>query len=97
MGRREPWERGWNFACMVHGLGQKGEGPQQVSRDPRFPSFEARDLKAKSGLVSGFKVWLGGGMPKITLGITRLHEILGRYYGIEELFWVPRKGCPCVL
>ena len=27
-------------------------------------------------------------MPKITLGIVGLHEILGRDYGIEELYWV---------
>ena len=26
----------------------------------------------------------GRGMPKITLGITGLHKILGRDYGIEE-------------
>ena len=26
-------------------------------------------------------------MPKITLGITGLHEILGRDYGIEEPYW----------
>ena len=47
-----------------------------------------RDLKAKSGRVLGLKVYVGGGMPKITLGITGLHEILGRDYGIEELCWV---------
>ena len=28
-------------------------------------------------------------MPKITLGITGLHEILGRDYGIEEPYWGP--------
>ena len=26
-------------------------------------------------------------MPKIILGITGLHEILGRDYGIEEPYW----------
>ena len=26
-------------------------------------------------------------MPKITIGITELHEILGRDYGIEEPYW----------
>ena len=26
-------------------------------------------------------------MPKITLGITGLHEILGRDYGIESMRW----------
>ena len=30
---------------------------------------------------------LGRGMPKITLGITGLHEILARDYGIEEPYW----------
>ena len=28
-------------------------------------------------------------MPEVTLGITRLHELLGRDYGIEEPYWVP--------
>ena len=28
-------------------------------------------------------------MPKITPGITRLHEILGRIYRIEEPYWRP--------
>ena len=28
-------------------------------------------------------------MPKITLGITGLHEILGRDYGIDEPYWGP--------
>ena len=32
---------------------------------------------------------LGRGMPKITLGITGLHEILVRDYGIEEPYWGP--------
>ena len=46
--------------------------------------FQARNLKAKSGRVSGLKVCLRGGMPKITLGITELPEIWGWDYGIEE-------------
>ena len=52
----------------------------------KFPylTLGIRDLKAKSGRVSGLKVCLGGGMPIITLGITGLHEILSRDYGIEE-------------
>ena len=33
-------------------------------------------------------------MPKITLGITGLHEILGRDYEIEELFWVLSNVSP---
>ena len=27
-------------------------------------------------------------MPEVTVGITRLHELLGRDYGIEEPYWV---------
>ena len=48
-----------------------------------------RDFKAKSGRDSGLKVCAGGGMPKVTLGITGLPEILGRDYGIEKPYWVP--------
>ena len=48
-----------------------------------------RDLKAKSGQDSGLKACLRGGMPKITLGITGLHEILGWDLGIEEPYWEP--------
>ena len=44
------------------------------------------DLKAKSGQVSGLKVCLGAGMPKITLGIAGVPKILGRDYGIEERY-----------
>ena len=65
------------------------ENPQLVFRDPGFPLFEARNFKAKSGRDSGLKVSSEGGMPKITLGITGLHEILGRDYGIEEPYWEP--------
>ena len=47
-----------------------------VFRDPAFPLFEARirDLKAKSARVSGLKVCLVVGIPKITLEITGLHD-----------------------
>ena len=48
-----------------------------------------RDLKAKSGRDSVLKVHAGGGMPKITLGITGLRGISGRDYGIEEPYWGP--------
>ena len=51
--------------------------------------FAIRDFTAKSGRVSGLKVCAGGGVPKITLGITRLLEILGRDYGIEKPYWGP--------
>ena len=62
------------------------EGPQQVFGIQDFPylKFGIWDCKAKSGRDSGMKVCAGGGMPKVTLGITELHEILGRDYRIEE-------------
>ena len=31
-------------------------------------------------------------MPEITLGITGLHELLGRDYRIEEPYWGPSIG-----
>ena len=58
-------------------------------RDFRYLKLGIRDLKAKSGRDSGLKVCARGGMPKIALGITGLHEILGRDYGIEEPYWGP--------
>jgi len=58
-------------------------------RDFPYLKLGIRDLKAKSGRDSGLKVYARGGMPKITLGITGLHEILGRDYGIEEPYWGP--------
>ena len=67
------------------------EGPQQVFRDPEFPLLEARDsgFKSKIGQDSGLKVCARVRMPERTLGITRLHEILGRKYGIEEPYSGP--------
>ena len=53
-------------------------------RDFPYLKLGIRDLKAKSGRDSGLKVYVRDGMPKITLRITGLHEILGRDYGIEE-------------
>ena len=58
-------------------------------RDFPYLKLGIRDLKAKSGRDSGLKVYARDGMPKITLGITGLHEILGRDYGIEEPYWGP--------
>ena len=51
-----------------------------------FPCLKLgiQDFKAKQERDSGLKVWAGGGMPKITLGITGLHEILGRDNKTEE-------------
>ena len=43
-----------------------------------------RDFKVKLGRDSGLMVCAGGGMPKKTLGITGLHEILDLFHGIEE-------------
>ena len=65
--------------------------PRKVFRDFPYLNLGIRDLKAKSGRVLGLKVCLGGGMPKITLGITGLHEILGRDYGIEKPYWGPHR------
>ena len=53
-------------------------------RDCPYLMLGIRDLKAKSGRVSGLKVYAGAEMLKITLGIRGYHEILGRHYGIEE-------------
>ena len=53
-------------------------------RDFPYLKLGIRDLKAKSGQDSGLKVYARGGMPKLTLGITGLHKIWGRDYGIEE-------------
>ena len=58
-------------------------------RDFPYLKLGIRDLKAKSGRDSGLKVYVRGGMPKITLRITGLHEVLGRDYGIEEPYWGP--------
>ena len=51
-------------------------------RDFPYLKLGIRDFKVKSGGVLGLKVCQGGEIPKITLGITGLHEILGRDYGI---------------
>ena len=53
-------------------------------RDFPYLTLGIRDFQAKSGRDSGLKVCAGGGMPKVTLGITGLPEILGRDYGIEK-------------
>ena len=60
-----------------------------------FPCLKLgiRDFEEKSGPESGLKVCTGSGMPKITPGITGLHEILGRDYGIEEPYWGPSMEC----
>ena len=73
-------------------IGSLIKGCQQVFQDPGFPLFEAQDSGFDIfGRVSGLKVCLGDGTPKITLGITELHETLGRDYGIEERYRGPSK------
>ena len=57
--------------------------------DFRYLKLGIRDLKAKSGRDSGLKLCAGGGMPKITLGITGSNEIAVRDYGIEEPYRGP--------
>ena len=63
------------------------------TRDSGFSllKLEIRDFTARSGLDSWLKVCAAGVMPKITIGFTGLHEILGRNYGIEGPFWGPSK------
>ena len=66
-------------------------------RDFPYLRLGIRDFKAKSGRDLGLKVCVGGGMPKVTLGITELPEILGRDYGIEKPYWGPSNlTCHCL-
>ena len=58
-------------------------------RDFPYLRLGIRGFKGKSERDSRFKVCVGGGMPKITLGITGLPEILGRDHGIEKPYWGP--------
>ena len=58
-------------------------------RDFPYLRLGIRDFKGKSGRDLGLKVCAGGGMPKVTLGITGLPEILGRDYGIKKPYWGP--------
>ena len=73
------------------GLGdfQKARVPRSSfgSRDFPYLKFGIRDFKENSGARSRLKLCAGGRIPKITLGITGLHEISGRNYGIEEPSW----------
>ena len=58
-------------------------------RDPGYPLFKPRDsgFSLFETRDPGLKVCTGGGMPKITRGITGLPEILGRDYGVEGRNW----------
>ena len=67
----------------LYGPRFKSEGrvPKRFLGIRDFPHLKLgiRDLKAKPGRVSGFKVFLGGGMPKITprdYEIARNFEVL---------------------
>ena len=60
-------------------------------RDFPYLRLGIRDFKAKSGRDSGLKVCAGGGMPKLTFGITGLPEIFGRDYGKEKPYWGPSR------
>ena len=63
--------------------------PNRFSGIRDFPSVKLgiRDFTPKSGRDSGLKVCPGGGVPKITLRIKGLLEILGEDYGIEKPYW----------
>ena len=61
-------------------------------RDFSHLKLGIRDFKAKSERDLGLKVCAGGGMPKITLGITGLHEVLGRDYRSEKPYWGPSEN-----
>ena len=76
---------------MLHGKaysgrvrGGVGVGAVQGIRDFPYLKLGIRDFKVKQQRDSGLKVCTGGVMSKITLGITGLHEIMGRDYKIEE-------------
>ena len=58
-------------------------------RDFPYLKLGIRELRAKSRRDSGLKVCGRVRMPKMTLGITGLHEILSRDYGIEGPYWGP--------
>ena len=58
-------------------------------RDFPYLKFGIRDFKEKCGEIRDSKIYARVRMPKITLGITGLHEISGRDYGIEEPYWRP--------
>ena len=63
--------------------------PSRVFGIGDFPylKLEIRDMKAKCGRDSGLKVGLVLASHLAPVGITGLHQILGRYYGIEEPYW----------
>ena len=79
---------------MLHGKaysgrvrGWVGVGAVQGIRDFPYLKLGIRDFKVKQERDSGLKVCTGGVMPKKTLGITGLHEIMGQDYKIKEPHW----------
>ena len=63
-------------------------------RDFPYLKLGIRDLRAKSRRDSGLKVCGRVRMPEMTLGITGLHEILSRDYGIEGPYSGPSSPVP---
>ena len=83
--RSRKWRGPYRLSSVPHCVTWGSSiGFRTGTRDFPYLKHGIRDLKVKLGRVSGLKVSAGGGMPKISLGITRLHEILGRDNGIEE-------------
>ena len=70
-----PWERVLN---RFYGI-----------RDFPYLKIRIRDLRTRSRRDSALKVCGRVRMPEIPLGITWLHEILSRDYGIEGPYWGP--------
>ena len=64
-----------------------------------FPHLKLgiRDFKAKSERDLGLNVCAGGEMPKTTLGITGLHEVLGRITGVKNPIGDPLRMKACFL
>ena len=62
-------------------MGFSGPGISFILTEPRDSGFE-RKIRARFGIES----IAGGGMPKITIGITGFLEISGRDCGIEERY-----------
>ena len=85
----ERWSADWEVAGSTHGRTKRVSNTFFGMQDFPYLRLGIRDFKAKSERYSGLKVCARGGMPKVTLGITGLPEILGRDYGIEKPYWGP--------
>ena len=62
-------------------MGFSGSGISFILTEPRDSGFQSK-IRARFGIES----IAGGGMPKITIGITGLLEIKGRDCGIGERY-----------